>query len=98
MGAIALAPSNANIIYAGTGEANSGPSKAGNLITNHGEFRGNIYYGRGILKSEDAGSSWTLLTGTGEDGTLDNFDRRAISEIVVHPTDPATLFVAVGPQ
>src|SRR5713226_4400383 len=64
MGAIALAPSNPNIIYAGTGEANFGPSKAGNLITNSGEFRGNIYYGRGILKSEDAGSSWTLLTGT----------------------------------
>src|SRR5262245_53333643 len=30
MGAIALAPSNPNIIYAGTGEANLGPSKAGN--------------------------------------------------------------------
>jgi photosystem II stability/assembly factor-like uncharacterized protein len=98
MGAIALAPSNPNIIYAGTGEANFGPSKAGNLITNTGEFRGNIYYGRGILKSVDAGSSWTLLTGTGEDGTLDNFDRRAISQVVVDPTGPATVYVAVGAQ
>ena len=62
MGAIAVAPSSPNIIYAGTGEANFGPSKAGNLITNTGEFRDNIYYGRGILKSEDEGRSWTLLT------------------------------------
>jgi len=98
MGAIALAPSNPNIIYAGTGEANFGPSKAGNLITNSGEFRGNIYYGRGILQSVDAGNSWSLLTGTGEDGTLDNFDRQAISQIVVDPTDPATVYVAVGAQ
>ena len=98
MGAIALAPSSPNIIYAGTGEANFGPSKAGNLIMNAGEFRDNIYYGRGILKSVDNGDSWTLLTGTGEDGTLDNFDRRAISQIVVDPTDPDTVYVAVGAQ
>jgi photosystem II stability/assembly factor-like uncharacterized protein len=96
MGAIALAPSNPNIIYAGTGEASFGPSKAGNLITNDGEFRDNIYYGRGVLKSVDAGSSWTLLTGKGEDSTLDNFDRRAISRIVVDPADPATVYAAVG--
>jgi len=98
MGAIALDPRDPNIIYAGTGEANFGPSKAGNLITNTGEFRGNIYYGRGILKSVDAGNSWTLLTGAGEDGTLDNFDRRSISQIVVDSTEPATVYIAAGAQ
>ena len=81
-GAIALAPSNPEVIYAGTGEANMGPSKAKN-------FRDNIYYGRGILKSTDGGTTWTLL-GTAE------FDRRTISKIVVHPTDPDTVYVAVG--
>jgi photosystem II stability/assembly factor-like uncharacterized protein len=44
MGAIALAPSDANVIYAGTGEANNTGS----------------YYGRGILVSTDGGATWTL--------------------------------------
>jgi hypothetical protein len=45
MGAIALAPSNAYVIYAGTGEANNG-------------FDSN--YGRGILVSTNGGINWTL--------------------------------------
>jgi hypothetical protein len=82
MGAIALAPSSPNVIYAGTGEASMGPSKARN-------FRDNIYYGRGILKSTDSGTTWTLL-GNAE------FDRRTISRIVVDPIDPLIVYVAVG--
>jgi hypothetical protein len=82
MGAIALAPSNPNIIYAGTGEANMGPSKARN-------FRDNIYYGRGVLKSTDGGATWTLQ-GTAE------FERRTISRILVDPTDPLVVYLAVG--
>src|SRR5262249_40876453 len=47
MGAIAIAPSNPNIIYAGTGEAN---------------FDGaGVLPGTGILKSTDGGDSWSLL-------------------------------------
>jgi len=81
MGAIALAPSNPDVMYAGTGEANMGPSKA---------ERHNIYYGLGVLKSIDGGGSWTLL-GAAE------FYRSAISKIVVDPADPpATVYVAVG--
>jgi photosystem II stability/assembly factor-like uncharacterized protein len=48
MGAIAIAPSNANVLYAGTGEANNS---------------GDSNFGRGILVSTDAGASWTLRTG-----------------------------------
>jgi photosystem II stability/assembly factor-like uncharacterized protein len=44
MGAIALAPSDPNVIYAGTGEANNAGS----------------YYGRGILVSTDGGATWAL--------------------------------------
>src|SRR5262249_6021685 len=42
-------------------------------------------------KSTDAGATWTLLGS-------DLFDRRTIAEIVVHPTDPNTVWVAVGAQ
>jgi hypothetical protein len=45
MGAVAVAPSNPSVIYAGTGEANSG-ADAG--------------YGSGILVSTDGGATWTL--------------------------------------
>src|SRR5205085_3163504 len=43
IGAIAVAPSDANIIYVGSGEAN---------------IRGNVSPGNGIYKSEDAGKTW----------------------------------------
>ena len=46
MGAIAFAPSNPNIIYAGTGEA---------------VFSGDAYGGEGLLKSIDGGINWELL-------------------------------------
>jgi hypothetical protein len=46
MGAIAFAPSNPQIVYAGTGEA---------------AFAGDAYGGAGILKSTDGGASWTLV-------------------------------------
>lgn len=50
MGAIAVAPSNGQVIYAGTGESsNSGDSG----------------YGRGILVSQDGGATWTLTTANG---------------------------------
>jgi len=46
MGAIAIAPSNTDVIYAATGEAS---------------FSGDSYGGAGVLKSTDAGAHWTLL-------------------------------------
>lgn len=46
MGALAIDPTNENVIYAGTGEAN---------FANHSR------YGLGIYKSLDGGSTWTQL-------------------------------------
>jgi hypothetical protein len=47
VGAIALQPGNSNIILVGTGETNSS---------------GDSYYGLGILRSTDGGTTWTQIT------------------------------------
>ncbi|HEY8715425.1 MAG TPA: hypothetical protein VIM00_08575, partial [Candidatus Acidoferrum sp.] len=46
IGAIAVAPSDPNIIYVGTGEA---------------DMRSNIAYGNGMYKSTDAGKTWSHI-------------------------------------
>ena len=46
MGAIAIAPSDTNTIYAGTGEP---------------DFSGDSFYGRGVLWSPNGGLTWKLL-------------------------------------
>ncbi len=80
IGAIALAPSNPNIIYAGTGES------TGYLTPPFANF----LFGRGVLKSTDGGASWALLGNA-------QFDRRTMTKIAIHPTDPNTVYVAVAP-
>ena len=50
MGAIAVAASDPNTIYAGTGEANNSADS---------------YYGEGVLKSTNGGASWTLENASG---------------------------------
>jgi len=46
IGAIAVAPSNANVIYVGSGEA---------------DMRSSISYGNGMYKSSDAGKTWAHI-------------------------------------
>ena len=46
IGAIAVAPSNPNIVYVGTGE---------------GALRGDITFGDGVYRSADAGKTWTNI-------------------------------------
>ena len=48
IGALAVAPSDDTIVYAGTGE---------------GALSGDSYYGNGILKSTDGGVTWTQVSG-----------------------------------
>ena len=61
-GSIAIDPANPDTIYVGTGEQN---------------FSGDSYYGAGILKSTDAGATWTNIPGT--------FGRDHIGAISVQP-------------
>jgi photosystem II stability/assembly factor-like uncharacterized protein len=72
--AVAVSKSNPDIVYAGTGEPT-------NSILS--------FYGRGVLKSNNGGGSWTLMGAS-------VFDRRTISRVVIHPTDPDTVYVATG--
>jgi photosystem II stability/assembly factor-like uncharacterized protein len=75
MGCIAVDPVNPSILYAGTGEANN------NLD--------NCFAGRGILKSSNAGASWTLLDNGGV------FEGKTMAKIVIDPLDDQTLYAAV---
>lgn len=56
VGAIAVAPSDPNVVYVGTGEAN---------------IRGNVAPGAGLFKSEDGGKSWKhVWKAVGQVGTV----------------------------
>jgi len=71
IGAIAVAPSDPNIIYVGSGA---------------GIIRPDLSTGDGMYKSTDAGATWTHL------GLRES---QMIADVVVDPTNPDRLFVAV---
>jgi photosystem II stability/assembly factor-like uncharacterized protein len=72
IGDIAVAPSNPDIVWVGTGEANI--------------FRASMP-GVGLYKSTDAGRTWTHMGLS---------DTQTIGRIIVHPTDPNTVYVAAS--
>lgn len=73
IGDIALAPSNSDILYVGTGES----------LRKRRNF---TLPGTGIYRSDDAGKTWRNV------GLEDSWH---IGEIVVHPSNPDIVFVAV---
>jgi photosystem II stability/assembly factor-like uncharacterized protein len=70
LGAVAVAPSDPNIVWIGTGEGNNSRS---------------VYYGDGVFKSTDAGSTWAYM------GLKES---QHVGRIVIHPRDPNTVYVA----
>ncbi len=71
IGAVAVAASDPNVVWVGTGSACP---------------RGNVSPGDGVYKSTDAGDSWRHM-GLDEAGQ--------IGRVIVHPTDPDIVYVAV---
>jgi photosystem II stability/assembly factor-like uncharacterized protein len=72
IGDVAVAPSNPDIVWMGTGEANI--------------FRSSNA-GAGVYKSTDAGRTWQHM------GLADTY---TIPRIVIHPTNPDTVYVAAS--
>lgn len=84
IGSLALAPSNPEILYVGTGEPNGSQDS---------------FFGVGLYRIENASTTATLVgpinppVATGIPGT-DCFTGRAISQVLVHPTNPDIIFVS----
>ncbi len=72
-GALAVAPSNDLVVYDGTGE---------------GALSGDSYFGNGILKSTDGGTTWSHVSG-------DFFLGVSISRLAVDPNNANHLYASV---
>ncbi|HEX8115923.1 MAG TPA: hypothetical protein VF521_01500, partial [Pyrinomonadaceae bacterium] len=84
VGSIAIAPSQPSTIYVGTGEGN---------------FGCDTFFGVGVYRIDNADSAAPLMSGpfNQETGTgADVLTGRSISKVLVHPTDPNTIFVAAN--
>src|SRR5947207_4242491 len=80
VGAIAIAPSQPSTIYVGTGEANLSLDS---------------FFGVGVYRIDNADTSPVLVGPLNKNGSnADIFTGRAISQILVHPADPNTIFVS----
>ena len=81
IGAVAIAPSQPDTVYVGTGEP---------------EFSQDSFFGVGVYRIDNAGSANPTLTGplNRDSANNDVFTGRGTGEIIVSPTDPATIFVA----
>ena len=91
IGALALAPSNPTILYVGTGEANG---------------CGDCFAGVGLYRVDNADTTANLVgpinpvrsytDGSNNPQNVPVFNGRSISAIVVHPTQPGTVFVGTA--
>ena len=80
IGAIAIVPTDPTTVFVGTGEP---------------EFSADSFFGVGVYRIQNAESANPIIAGplNLSPTSADIFTGRAISEIIVNPTDPNTLFV-----
>ncbi len=80
VGAIAIAPSQPDTVYVGTGEPN---------------FSSDSFFGVGLYRIDNASTDNPIITGplNKNSSGADIFSGRSIGKIIVHPTDPNTIFV-----
>jgi hypothetical protein len=83
VGSVAIAPSQPSTIYVGTGEGN---------------FSADCYFGVGVYRIDNADSNSPTLSGPfNQDGaSADVLSGWSIDKIIVHPTDPNIIFIAVA--
>ncbi len=80
IGSIAISPSQPETIYVGTGEPH---------------FSGDSYFGVGVYRIDNASTTATLSGPFNLNaGAADVFTGRAIGKIIVHPSNPAIIFVS----
>lgn len=82
VGSIAIAPSQPSTVYVGTGEGN---------------FGCDTFFGVGVYRIDNADGASPVMSGpfNQETGTgADVLTGRSISKVLVHPTDPNTIFIA----
>ncbi|MBK6749335.1 MAG: VCBS repeat-containing protein [Pyrinomonadaceae bacterium] len=80
IGAIAISKSDPEIVYVGTGEPN---------------FSADSFFGVGVYRINNASTTANLTGPLNKDsGSADVFTGRGVAEIIVHPTDSNTIFVA----
>lgn len=86
IGALAVAPSSPSTLYVGTGEFNE---------------CGDCFFGVGLYRVDNADTAATLVGPINPSQTFGNltyqpFIGRSITKILVHPTDPATIWVSTA--
>jgi hypothetical protein len=84
VGSIAISPSQPSTIYVGTGEGN---------------FGCDTFFGVGVYRIDNADSAAPVMSGPFNQETSTGADvltGRSISKVLVHPTDPNTIFIAAN--
>src|ERR1044071_2428744 len=83
VGSVAISPSQPSTIYVGTGAGN---------------FSADCFFGVGVYRIDNADSASPTLSGpfNQNDSNADVLSGWSINKIIVHPTDPNTIFIAVA--